>query len=69
MWKQVTSSNIKAVKYDKTSMSLCVQFKNGSVYCYNNVPLSVANGLETAPSVGTFFAEKVKNSYDYEKLD
>lgn len=69
MWKQVTSSNIKAVKYDKTSMNLCVQFKNGSVYCYSGVPLSVANGLESASSVGTYFAEKVKNNYEYEKLD
>lgn len=67
-WTQVDSSNLKAYRYDKTGMALDVQFKNGSVYRYNGVPMTVAKNLGQASSVGSFFASNVKSIYEVEKL-
>lgn len=67
-WKQVSSSNLRAYRYDKTAMALDVQFKNGAVYRYNGVPMSTVKQLDNADSVGSVFANQVKSSFDYEKL-
>ena len=67
-WKFVESSNLRAFRYNKSSMSLDVQFKNGSTYRYNQVPMSIAKGMENADSVGSYFAESVKGTFNFEKL-
>lgn len=67
-WKNVTSSNLRAYRYDKAAMALDIQFKNGSVYRYANVPMNIATKLETADSVGQYFSGNIKNTYDAEKL-
>lgn len=67
-WKFVDSSNLRAFRYDKTSASMDVQFKNGFIYRYNQVPMSVAKQMESATSVGSFFAQNVKGMYDYDRL-
>ena len=67
-WKQVESSNLRAIQYDPAGKDLDVQFKNGSVYRYHNVAPTIAKQLETADSVGSYFAEYIKNSYECDKL-
>lgn len=64
----VKSSNIKAVGYDPKSKTLEVEFNSGSTYQYFEVPASIYNDFMDASSLGSFFAESIKNKFNYEKV-
>lgn len=64
----VTSSNVAAVGYDVNTMTLEVEFKNGSVYQYFDVPEAVYQEFMTAGSVGTYLNQNIKNSYRYAQI-
>lgn len=65
----VISSNIASVGYDPTTMTLEVEFKNGSSpYQYFDVPEPVYQEMMGAASVGTFFNQNIRNNYRYAKL-
>ena len=59
------SSNVARFGYDNETRVLKVEFKNGAVYDYYDVPEHVFNGMKAAPSVGQFLAQQVKGSYRY----
>lgn len=65
---EVQSSNLKSVGYDPTTSTLEVEFNGGSVYQYNNVPVSEYDGLMKAQSHGKYFVANVKNRYKYIQL-
>ena len=64
----VTSSNVASVGYDSNSMTLEVEFINGSVYHYFDVPEIQYLDLMGAPSVGTYLNQHIKGSYRYLKV-
>ena len=64
----VTSSNVASVGYDPGTMTLEVEFKNGSVYQYFDVPEAVYQELKSAASVGTYLNQSIKNSYRYAQI-
>jgi hypothetical protein len=64
----VSSSNIEAIGYEQGSTTLEVEFKNGSVYQYFDVPESVYDELSTASSVGGYLAAHVKGVYRYSRV-
>jgi hypothetical protein len=64
----VQSSNVAAVGYDPASSTLEVEFLNGGVYEYQDVPAEVAAGLVSAGSVGAYFAANVRHRYTGRKL-
>lgn len=64
----VSSSNIVAIGFDEESQILEVEFKNGAVYQYSNVPLSEYNALMNADSKGKYLGANIKNRYSYVKL-
>ena len=64
----VSSSNLVSVGYDPSSLTLEVEFKNGSVYQYFDVPDHTFQGLMQASSKGTFHSENIKYTYRYVKL-
>lgn len=64
----VSSSSVASVGYDPNTMTLEVEFKNGSVYQYFDVPEAVYQELMIADSVGRYLNENIKNSYRYTKL-
>lgn len=66
--QNVTSSNIKSVGYDKETNTLEVEFNNGGIYQYFDVPEQVAEALLAASSVGGYLASNVKNSYRFIKV-
>lgn len=66
--KPVDSSNIAAVGYDEESETLQVEFLNGGVYQYFDVPLSVYDGLYRADSPGGYLAAHIKGRYRYSKV-
>lgn len=64
----VDSSNVEAVGYDEDSSTMQVEFKNGTMYQYFDVPENVFIGLRDADSVGGYLAASVKGAYRYSKV-
>jgi hypothetical protein len=57
----VVSRNLAAIGWDELTGELQVQFHNGAIYSYQNVPPELYEGLINAPSKGTFFAYNIRN--------
>lgn len=64
----VDSSNIERIGYGSNSNTLRIEFKSNRTYDYFNVPESVFNELRHAPSVGSYHATNIKNSYSYAEI-
>lgn len=61
----VSSSNIATVGHDEPSQILEVEFLTGAVYEYYDVPEHVYQELISASSVGSYFAQRIKNVYSF----
>ena len=61
----VNSSNIESIGYDDSTMTLEVEFKNGTVYQYFDVPEVEFQNLLSAGSVGLYLNQNIKNNYRY----
>ena len=67
--KSVESSNISSIGYDTNNNILEVEFKNGDVYQYFNVPESEYKGIMEADSHGKYLNSNIKkNNYSYQKI-
>ena len=65
----VTSSNVAAVGYASVTRTLEVQFNDGSVYQYSDVPPELHEGLMAALRVGRYLDQYIKKAdYRYTKL-
>ncbi|MGA2032943.1 MAG: KTSC domain-containing protein [Thermoguttaceae bacterium] len=65
----VASSALRSVGYDEGRRILEIEFTNGAVYRYFDVPAEVYRGLMAAASHGRYFNRQVRNAgYRYEKL-
>jgi hypothetical protein len=66
---KVSSSNLASVGYDSSTMTLEVEFLNGGIYQYSNVPAHVQSGLMSASSHGSYFDTHIKKGgYSYRKI-
>ena len=63
----VESSNVKRIGYE--NCLLIVEFQNGNVYSYSDVPRQVFEELQNAPSKGRYLNENIKGKYNYTKLN
>lgn len=61
----VASSAISSVNYDEDSETLSVQFRDGSLYIYDDVPQEVYEAFITAGSAGTYFNSNIRDEYSY----
>jgi len=64
----VESSNIESIGYDSKSQTLEIEFLNGSVYQYFDVPQHIYDGLISADSHGKYLAANIKGYYRYSKV-
>ena len=64
----VSSSRIDSVGYDEHLKLLQIQFVNGAMYEYYDVPKDIYIGLITASSAGEYFHEYVRNVYRFSKI-
>jgi KTSC domain len=64
----VTSSNLRSVGYDSTSQVLEIEFHDGGIYQYFDVPSSVHASLLNAGSKGSYFQTFIKDRYRYRKI-
>ena len=62
------SSNIARFAYDDGSRVLKVEFMNGSVYDYFDVPNHVFNEMRNASSKGQYLAQQIKGTYRYARV-
>ena len=64
----VQSSNISTVGYDETSQTLEIEFNNGGIYQYFDVPVAQYVELMRSESVGTYFSANIRAMYRYARL-
>ena len=65
----VSSSNIASIGYDPMQMSLEVEFLNGSIYQYYDVPEALYEGIMSAESHGKYLNEYIKKGgYRFERV-
>lgn len=68
-YRIVSSSSIAAVGYDARAAILAIRFHNGAEYHYSRVPVELFTGLLNAPSVGTYYHQKVRNAgFSYQRM-
>lgn len=63
----VTSSNIASIGYDAVLQILEVEFLNGTLYHYLNVPQPEYDALMAAGSHGTYLNANIKPRYQFQK--
>ncbi|MFB5148023.1 KTSC domain-containing protein [Burkholderia orbicola] len=59
----VRSSAIRAVGYDQSSMRMRILFTQGHSYDFCRVPADVYRGLMSAPSMGSYYNNVIKDRY------
>lgn len=64
----VESKLLASVGHDPVSQVLEVEFCNGSVYEYYEVPDELFSALLTAESPGTFFLERIRDGFKYRRM-
>ena len=63
----VSSSNVKSVGHDPETNTLAVEFRDGSIYHYHDVPKDVHASLISAKSVGGYIHSNLKGIYKHSK--
>jgi hypothetical protein len=64
----LSSSNIASIGYDVDSQTLEIEFLNGGVYQYFDIPQHVHEELMNADSKGQYLARNIKGAYRYSKV-
>ena len=65
----VSSSNIASIGYDPMQMILEVEFLNGSIYQYYDVPEALYEGIMSAEAHGKYLNEYIKKGgYRFERV-
>lgn len=67
--KEVKSSTISHVGYEKNTKTLKIKFKTGTEYHYQNVPEKEHISLINAESIGKYFVKNIKNIYKFNKIN
>lgn len=62
----VRSSNVQSIGYE--SGVLEIQFHNGGIYQYFDVPAQIHQALMSAPSKGQFFTQNIRGTYRYARV-
>ena len=65
----VISSNLNSVGYDSSTQTLEVEFNDGSIYHYFDVPSSEHSGLMNASSKGSYLSSNIKGRYRYQRVN
>ena len=64
----VSSSNIHSIGYDVKFQILEIEFQDGGIYQYFNIPESIYNALMSASSYGSYFHRYIKDQYQWTKI-
>ena len=61
--EMVSSSNIRAIGHDAETETLTIEFVTGTVYEYAGVSSETYEEFKSAPSVGAYFHQNIRNVY------
>jgi curved DNA-binding protein CbpA len=64
----VVSSTMRSVGYDHKSKTLVVQFYNGGLYWYENVPSKIYQKFMSARSIDKYFSLNIAYRYNYYRV-
>jgi hypothetical protein len=68
--REVKSSNVRLVQYNRDNSEMTIHFHRGGVYRYFDVDESVFEELVEAPSVGKAFHRLIRSAgYLYEEVN
>ncbi len=62
------SSVIASFNYDKKNSKLEIRFVSGLKYSYFDVPVNIYEGMRKSRSKGTYFNQKIKDKYVFERM-
>jgi len=65
----VVSSQIKSVGYHYATNMMVIEFKNGSVYEYEDVPYDIYETLIESKSLGTYFHKRIRDEFNTIKVE
>ena len=65
----VSSSNVASIGYDPDQMILEVEFNNGAVYNYIDVPTQIFTDFLNAASKGKFMWANIRDVFVYERIE
>jgi hypothetical protein len=66
--QKVSSSKIRSVGYDERSRVLEVEHSDGSVFQYSNVSSEVFRRMMAAPSIVSFYQDRVEEDYSRKRV-
>lgn len=64
----VSSSNIASIGYNPVEFALEIEFLNGRIYQYYDVPEEVFNEMMAAESHGQYFYAYIRLVYPYQEI-
>jgi len=64
--QHVESSSVRSIGYERGTLE--VEFNNGGIYHYLEVPPQVHAALMSAPSIGTYVNKQIKKFYKYVRI-
>ena len=64
----VDSSAVVSVGYDESRRTLELEYVDGDVYQYFDVPETLYRALLDAPSIGQFVNTEIKGRFGYERV-
>ena len=65
----VTSSQIKSVGYHYAMNMMVIEFMDGSVYVYEDVPYDIYETLVAYKSPGTYFHKRIRDQFNTIKVE
>jgi hypothetical protein len=63
----VSSTNVASIGYDPVTLTLELEFTNGSIYQYFDVPQSIHDEIMSSSSVGKVVNALIKQNYRFAK--
>lgn len=64
----VSSSNINSIGYEPSSSTLQIEFNNGNIYDYYDVPEEQYDALMSAGSIGSFFHANIRKNFTFQQV-
>ena len=66
--KSLVSTSLKSAGYDADNKTIEVEFVEGGIYRYFDVPKEIYEALLKAESKGRFYVAEIRDKYMYEKI-
>jgi hypothetical protein len=61
----LNSTLLAAMSFQAEAALLYLEFRDGALYCYRNVPHEIYEGLLTASSKGVYFNRQIRGCFEY----